>query len=93
MSGIRVPGQFSLELHADKTRLIEFGRYGARNRERRGNSKPETFDFLGITHICEKNKNGRFMLRRITISKQLREVVPLLFRQRLTYAVSPRVPT
>ena len=64
--------KFSLELHAEKTRLIEFGRYAARNRERRGDAKPETFDFLGFTHICGKNKNGRFMLRRITISKRMR---------------------
>ncbi len=64
--------KFSLELHADKTRLIEFGRYAARSRERRGNTKPETFDFLGFTHICGKNRNGRFMLRRITISKRMR---------------------
>ena len=78
--------KFSLELHADKTRLIEFGRYAARNRERRGDSKPETFDFLGLTHICGKNKNGRFMLRRITISKRMRaklsEVKAELMRRR-----------
>jgi group II intron reverse transcriptase/maturase len=64
--------KFSLELHADKTRLIQFGRYAARNREALGLGKPETFDFLGFTHICGKNKNGRFLLRRTTISKRMR---------------------
>ncbi len=78
--------KFSLELHADKTRLIEFGRFAARNRERRGIGKHETFQFLGFMHICGKNKNGRFMLRRITISKRMRtklsEVKTELMRRR-----------
>ena len=56
--------KFSLELHPDKTRLIEFGRYAARTREARGVGKPETFDFLGFTHFCGKTKSGRFWLRR-----------------------------
>ena len=64
--------KFGLELHPDKTRLIEFGRYAAKNRSARGLGKPETFDFLGFTHICAKGKNGGFWLRRITISKRLR---------------------
>ena len=64
--------KFGLELHPDKTRLIEFGRYAARNRAARGEGKPETFDFLGFTHICAKTRNGRFWLRRITISKRMR---------------------
>jgi RNA-directed DNA polymerase len=63
---------FGLELHPDKTRLIEFGRYAARDRKRRGRGKPETFDFLGFTHICAKSKNGRFWLKRITIAKRMR---------------------
>jgi group II intron reverse transcriptase/maturase len=53
---------FSLELAPDKTRLIEFGRFAARDRARRGLGKPETFDFLGFTHCCARTKNGRFML-------------------------------
>jgi RNA-directed DNA polymerase len=61
-----------LALHPDKTRLIEFGRLAARRRARRGLGKPETFDFLGFTHICAKSKSGRFWLRRITITKRLR---------------------
>ena len=64
--------KFSLELHPDKTRLIEFGRFAAVRRAGRGLGKPETFDFLGFTHICGKTRAGRFWLRRITISKRLR---------------------
>jgi RNA-directed DNA polymerase len=64
--------KFGLELHPGKTRLIEFGRFAARQRARRGLGKPETFDFLGFTHICGKTRQGRFLLRRITISKRMR---------------------
>ena len=64
--------KFSLELHPDKTRLIEFGRYAAERRAAQGRGKPETFDFLGFTHICGKGKNGSFWLRRHTIKKRLR---------------------
>jgi group II intron reverse transcriptase/maturase len=63
---------FGLELHPDKTRLIEFGRHAAWKRARRGLGKPETFDFLGFTHICAKTRHGRFRIRRITISKRMR---------------------
>ena len=52
--------QFSLELNAEKTRLIEFGRFAARERKARGLGKPETFRFLGFTHICAKNQDGAF---------------------------------
>ena len=58
--------RFGLELAAEKTRLIEFGRFAAHNRRSRGQAKPETFDFLGFKHICSKTRNGRFMLKRIT---------------------------
>jgi group II intron reverse transcriptase/maturase len=64
--------RFGLELHADKTRLIEFGRNAARTRKARGVGKPETFDFLGFTHFCGKTRNGRFWLKRKTISKRMR---------------------
>jgi RNA-directed DNA polymerase len=63
---------FALELNADKTRLIEFGRFAALDRRRRGVGKPETFDFLGFTHICAKTRNGRFTLKRVTIAKRMR---------------------
>jgi group II intron reverse transcriptase/maturase len=64
--------KFGLELHPDKTRRIEFGRYAEENRKRRGEGKPETFDFLGFTHISGKNSLGRFAVRRKTISKRVR---------------------
>jgi group II intron reverse transcriptase/maturase len=64
--------KFGLELHGQKTRLIEFGRHAARRRKARGLGKPETFDFLGFTHICGKTRDGRFGLRRVTISKRMR---------------------
>ena len=64
--------KFGLELHPGKTRLIEFGRFAAANRQKRGAGKPETFDFLGFTHICAKMKDGRFWVRRITVSKRMR---------------------
>ncbi len=64
--------KFGLELHPDKTRLIEFGRYAAENRKQRGEGKPETFNFLGFTHICGKTrKTGRFIVKRKTIRKRL----------------------
>jgi len=64
--------KFALELHAEKTRLIEFGRFAARGRKARGLGKPETFTFLGFTHICARTRNGRFLLKRVTISKRMR---------------------
>ena len=64
--------KFELELHPDKTRLIEFGRFAAEDRKRRGENKPETFNFLGFTHICAKNqKTGGFSVDRKTIRKRL----------------------
>jgi len=63
---------FCLELAPEKTRLIEFGRYAAERRNARGLDKPETFGFLGFTHICAKTRNGRFSLKRITNSKRMR---------------------
>jgi group II intron reverse transcriptase/maturase len=65
-------GKFGLELHPEKTRLLEFGPFAAENRKRRGQGKPETFDFLGFTHICAKKRsNGRFTVLRQTIRKRL----------------------
>ena len=64
--------KFGLELHPDKTRLIEFGRFAVRDRAARGEGKPETFDFLGFTHICATAKGGRFWVQRITIAKRMR---------------------
>jgi len=64
--------KFGLELHPDKTRLIEFGRFAGERRKKRGEGKPETFNFLGFTHICGKNhKTGYFMVLRQTIGKRM----------------------
>jgi RNA-directed DNA polymerase len=64
--------KFGLELHADKTRLIEFGRNAARNRKQRGEGKPETFTFLGFTHYCGKRRsNGSFIVWRKTAQKRM----------------------
>ena len=63
---------FGLDLHPDKTRLIEFGRHAADHRRARGESKPETFDFLGFTHICgTTRKTGRFIVKRKTIRRRV----------------------
>ena len=63
---------FGLELHPEKTRLIEFGRFAAERRKRRGEGKPETFHFLGFTHICGTNhRTGKFTIHRKTIGKRM----------------------
>jgi len=65
--------KFGLALHPEKTRLIEFGRFAAENRRRRGEQKPETFDFLGFTHICGvKRWSKGFIVKRVTVAKRLR---------------------
>ena len=64
--------QFGLQLHPDKTRLIEFGRYAAERREKRGEGKPETFNFLGFTHISGKTRQGAFTIKRRSIAKRMR---------------------
>lgn len=78
--------KFGLELKAEKTRLIEFGRSAHTKRRALGLGKPETFDFLGFTHICGKTRSGQFQVKRITISKRvhdkLREVKSELRRRR-----------
>jgi len=64
--------KFHLELHPEKTRLLEFGPYAIDNRKRRGEGKPETFNFLGFTHICvKKRSNGMYTVMRQTIRKRL----------------------
>jgi group II intron reverse transcriptase/maturase len=74
----RFPGElsrrlakFSLELHPEKTRLIEFGPHAARNRKVRGEGKPETFTFLGFRHIARMTRQGRFWVQRITDKKKM----------------------
>jgi hypothetical protein len=64
--------RFGLELHPDKTRLIEFGRFAVRDRKRRGEGKPETFTFLGFTHFCgHLTSSGSFNVWRITAKKRM----------------------
>lgn len=61
---------FGLSLAEEKCRLIEFGRFAEQNRKERGEGKPETFDFLGFTHICSKTRNGKFKVLRKTSRKK-----------------------
>jgi len=78
--------KFGLELHPEKTRLLEFGPFAAENRRRAGQGKPETFNFLGFTHICGKKRNGRFTVVRQTIRKRVQaklSVVKTELRRRL----------
>ena len=64
--------KFGLQLHPEKTRLIEFGRYAARDRKQRGVAKPETFNFLGFTHYCgQRHKTGTYTVKRITAKKRM----------------------
>ena len=64
-------GCFDLELHPDKTRLIEFGRFASKRRRVRGQGRPETFDFLGFTHYCTETRRGSFMLGRKPVAKRM----------------------
>lgn len=78
-------GKFGLRLHPDKTRLIEFGRFAEANRMRRREGKPETFNFLGFTHICARTRAGKFTVMRQTMRQRrqakLRELKTELMRR------------
>jgi RNA-directed DNA polymerase len=78
-------GEFALSLHSEKTRLIEFGRFAAKNRKRRGLGKPETFNFLGFTFICSETRRGKFQIRRKSrrdrMRRKLREIKTELRRR------------
>jgi group II intron reverse transcriptase/maturase len=63
--------KFALELHPEKTRLLEFGSYAVSSRKRRGEGRPATFNFLGFTHSCSQTKGGRYTVRRQTMRKRL----------------------
>ena len=65
-------GKFALSLHPEKTRLIEFGRFAAERRKRRGIGKPETFNFLGFTFICGKTRQDKFQIKRKTRRDRMR---------------------
>jgi group II intron reverse transcriptase/maturase len=82
--------KFGLCLNEEKTRLIEFGRFAAKNRHTRKEGKPETFDFLGFTHICGVNRKGHFQLKRKTIGKRLQAKLKALntaMRKRWMYSI------
>ena len=64
-------GSFELDLHPDKTRLIEFGRYALIDRRQRGEGRPETFDFLGFTHYCTETRRGHFQVGRKPVGKRM----------------------
>lgn len=69
---------FGLELAEDKTKVLEFGRFAKQNTERRGEKKPDTFDFLGFTHYCTETKDGRFMVGVRTSSKRMKRALVIL---------------
>jgi hypothetical protein len=64
--------KFALSLHPEKTRLIEFGRFAAERRKRRGLGKPETFNFLGFTFICGRTRQDKFQIKRKTRRDRMR---------------------
>jgi RNA-directed DNA polymerase len=84
--------KFKLELHPVKTRLIEFGRFAQSDRKKRGQGKPETFNFLGFTHICGTTyKTGNFNVKRITIGKKMTAKLKEI-RQKLRQRMHDGVP-
>ncbi len=83
--------QFALSLHPEKTRLIEFGRHAASDRERRGQGRPESFAFLGFTHICAKSRRGDFRLRRRTRRDRMRARLAAI-KQELRWHLHASIP-
>jgi RNA-directed DNA polymerase len=84
--------KFGLELHPEKTRLIEFGRFASARREKHNKGKPETFTFLGFTHICGKNrKDGRFTILRQTIKKKMHAKIKEI-KEELTERMHDPIP-
>jgi len=82
--------KFNLELHPEKTRLIEFGRFAATNRRQRGEGKPETFNYLGMTHICGKTRKGKYQVVRQTMVQRMRaklKEVKVALRRRMHFPV------
>jgi RNA-directed DNA polymerase len=83
-------GQFNVELHPEKTRLIAFGRFAADRRRRRAQGNPATFDFLGLTHICSTTRQGKFTVRRKTMVQRLRKklhAVKDMLRRRMHWPI------
>jgi group II intron reverse transcriptase/maturase len=82
--------KFNLEVNTEKTSLIEFGRYAVERRKERGEGKPDTFDFLGFTHVCSKSRMGKFTVLRKTSAKKLRNKLAELkktMRERLHWSI------
>jgi group II intron reverse transcriptase/maturase len=82
--------KFNLEVNTEKTSLLEFGRYAVERRKERGEGKPDTFDFLGFTHICSKSRRGKFTVLRKTSAKKLRNKLAELkktMRERLHWSI------
>jgi len=86
-------GKFGLELNPDKTRRIEFGIYAEPNRKKKGRGKPDTFDFLGFTHISGKKRDGSFVVKRKTVGKRMRAKLEEIKRQLLNRTHDPIMQT
>ena len=84
-------GKFALSLHPEKTRLIEFGRFAAERRKRRGLGKPETFNFLGFTFICSKSRRGKFQIKRKSRRDRMRAKLQAI-QQELRRRIISRSP-
>ena len=85
--------KFGLELNPDKTRRIEFGMYAEQNRKKKGRGKPDTFDFLGFTHISGKKQDGNFVVKRKTVGKRMRAKLAEIKQQLLNRTHDPIVQT
>jgi len=86
-------GKFWLELNPDKTRRIEFGIYAEPNRKKKGRGKPDTFDFLGFTHISGRKREGTFVVKRKTVGKRMRAKLEEIKQQLLHRTHDPIVQT
>src|SRR6266516_2648 len=84
-------GKFALSLHPEKTRLIEFGRFAAKSRDRRGLGKPETFNFLGFTFICSKSRRGKFQIKRKSRRDRMRAKLQAI-KQELRQRIHQPIP-
>lgn len=83
--------KFNLELHREKTRLVEFGRFAVERRKEKGKGKPGTFNFLGFTHICGKSRKGKFMVLRKTDSERMRnklQEIKTTLRERMHWSIA-----
>jgi RNA-directed DNA polymerase len=84
--------EFALSLHPEKTRLIEFGRFAAKDRKARGLGKPETFNFLGFTFICGKSRRGKFLVQRKTRRDRMRAKLRMI-KQEMWRRMHQPIPT